>query len=124
MKSYNLVLIEKLRKYLLCHQTNLISMKILQVKKYYHQINKKIIEQATFTYSPLGKAFEKQIKAIEDQREKQIKAIKNRGQVTKILKYAYDDKDIPLIAKQNEIFNELLDERLDEITKLDKKRQP
>ena len=28
-----------------------------------------IIEQATFTYSPLGKAFEKQIKTIEDQGE-------------------------------------------------------
>ena len=26
-----------------------------------------IIEQANFTYSPLGKAFEKQIKTIEDQ---------------------------------------------------------
>ena len=34
-----------------------------------------IIEQARFTYSPLGKAFEKQIKTIEDQEEKQIKAI-------------------------------------------------
>ena len=34
-----------------------------------------IIEQAKFTYSPLGKSFEKQIKTIEDQREKQIKAI-------------------------------------------------
>ena len=32
-----------------------------------------IIEQAKFTYSPLGKAFEKQIKAIEDQGNKQIK---------------------------------------------------
>ena len=29
-----------------------------------------IIEQAKFTYSPLGKAFEKQIKTIEDQGEK------------------------------------------------------
>ena len=29
-----------------------------------------IIEQAKLTYSPLGKAFEKQIKAIEDQRKK------------------------------------------------------
>ena len=29
-----------------------------------------IIEQAKFTYSPLRKAFEKQIKTIEDQREK------------------------------------------------------
>ena len=36
-----------------------------------------IIEQAKFTYSPLGKAFEKQIKTIEDQGEKQIKAIRN-----------------------------------------------
>ena len=31
-----------------------------------------IIEQAKFTYSSLGKAFEKQIKTIEDQGEKQI----------------------------------------------------
>ena len=34
-----------------------------------------IIEQAKFTYSPLGKAFEKQIKTIKDQQDKQIKAI-------------------------------------------------
>ena len=34
-----------------------------------------IIEQARFTYSPLRKAFEKQIKTIENQGEKQIKAI-------------------------------------------------
>ena len=32
-----------------------------------------IIEQARFTYSPLGKAFEEQIKTIEDQEGKQIK---------------------------------------------------
>ena len=36
-----------------------------------------IIEQAKFTYSPLGKAFEKQIKTIQDQGEKQIKAIQD-----------------------------------------------
>ena len=36
-----------------------------------------IIEQAKSTYSPLGKAIEKQVKAIEDQGEKQIKAIQN-----------------------------------------------
>ena len=34
-----------------------------------------IIEQAKFTYSHLGKAFEKQIKAMEDQRKKQIDAL-------------------------------------------------
>ena len=34
-----------------------------------------IIEQAKFTYSPLGKAFEKQIKTIEVEGEKQVKAL-------------------------------------------------
>ena len=33
---------------------------------------KQIIEQAKFTYSPLGKAFEKQIKTIQDQGIKQV----------------------------------------------------
>ena len=80
-----------------------------------------IIEQAKFTYSPLGKAFEKQIKTIEDQGEKQIKAIQDQGQVKTIKKYAYDAEDTPLISKQKEIFNELADERLEKITDLDKK---
>ena len=35
-----------------------------------------IIEQARFNYSPLGKAFEKQAKTIEDQGQKQINALK------------------------------------------------
>ena len=43
-----------------------------------------IIEQAKFNYSPLGKAFEKQIKTIEEQGEKQIKPIQNQGQVKTI----------------------------------------
>ena len=36
-----------------------------------------IIEQAKFLYSPLGKAFEKQIKTIEDQGQKQVEALKD-----------------------------------------------
>ena len=36
----------------------------------------RIIEQARFTYSPLGKAFEKQIKTIEEQGKKQVEALK------------------------------------------------
>ena len=64
-----------------------------------------IIEQAKFTYSSLGKAFEKEIKINEDQGEKPIKAIQNQGQFTTITKYAYDDEDSPLISKQKEIFN-------------------
>ena len=59
-----------------------------------------IIEQAKFTYSPLGKAFEQQIKTIKDQGEKQIKAINEQGQVKTIKKYAYDDEDSPCVTKQ------------------------
>ena len=70
-----------------------------------------IIEQARFTYSPLGKAFEKQIKTIEDQGEKQIKTIQDQGQVKTIKKYDYDAEDIPFISKQKEIFNKLVDKR-------------
>ena len=44
-----------------------------------------IIEQAQFTYSPLGKAFEKQIKPIDDQGKKQVVALntlKSNNQLT------------------------------------------
>ena len=34
-----------------------------------------IIEQTKFTYSPLGKSFDKQIKTIEDQGEKHVDAL-------------------------------------------------
>ena len=37
---------------------------------------KQIIEQDKFTYSPLGKVFEKQTKTIEDQGEKLVDALK------------------------------------------------
>ena len=45
-----------------------------------------IIEQATCTYSPLGKAFEKQTKAIEDQEEKQIKTIQGKRPIKSVEK--------------------------------------
>ena len=41
--------------------------------------NQQTIEQAKFTYSLLGRTFEKQIKTFEDQGEKQIKAIPDQG---------------------------------------------
>ena len=43
---------------------------------------KRIIEQAKFTYSPLGKAFEKRIKTIENQAEKQIIALEKAWKTT------------------------------------------
>ena len=45
-----------------------------------------LIEQGKFTYSPLGKAFEKQTKTIKDQGEKQVKAIQNNKNNWLILK--------------------------------------
>ena len=57
---------------------------------------KQILEQASFTYSPLTKAFEKQIKTIEDEGEKQIKAINNnKKQLTNI------SEDYEAKAKKN-----------------------
>ena len=38
-----------------------------------------MIEKGKFTYSPLGKALEKQIKTIESQGKKQIKATEDHG---------------------------------------------
>ena len=46
-----------------------------------------IIEQTKFTDSPLGKAFEKQMKTIKDQGEKQIKSLQDQGQLKTIKKY-------------------------------------
>ena len=80
-----------------------------------------IIEQAKFIYSVLRKAFEKQIKTIEYQGEKQIKAIQDRGHAKSIKNYDCDDEYSLLISKQKEIFIELPDERLNEITNLDEK---
>ena len=54
-----------------------------------------IIEQARFTYSPLGKAFEKQIKTIEDQGQKQVKALNTLKpkEQTKAITYKSNDDD-------------------------------
>ena len=55
----------------------MISINVLQAKKYYYLIKvSRIIEQAKFTYSPVAKAFEKQIKIIEDKGIKQAEALK------------------------------------------------
>ena len=79
-----------------------------KINKYEHLTGEEIlpsnheqmVEQAKFTYAPLEKAFEKEVKTIEDQGGKQIKAIQNQAQVKTIKKYTNDDKDSPLISKQ------------------------
>ena len=77
-----------------------------------------IIEQARFTYSPLGKAFEKQIKTIEDQGKKQVDALESLKpkEQTKAITYKSDDDDNTPISK--EIDDEISEERMDEILKM------
>ena len=55
-----------------------------------------IIQQAKFPYSPLGKAFEKQIKTIEDQGKKQVKAIQDK----QLVNNNNDYKDKLLLSKE------------------------
>ena len=77
---------------------------------------KRVIEQAKFVYSPLGKAFKKQKqKTIEKQREKEIKAIEEYG---KQLIKSSGEKDSLELLKQKEIFDELVNERMFKINKL------
>ena len=78
-----------------------------------------IIEQAKFTYSPLGKAFQKQTKAIEDQGEKQIKSIQDKDFSKSIEKAKFDSDDDLAILRQKELYNELTEEKKTEIKYLD-----
>ena len=102
MKSCNMTLIEKQQKYLLYHQENFINMSNLLVKIYFHLINNK------FTYSPLGKAFDKQIKIIEDQGKKQVDALEKlkSKEETKPIKDTPNNH-----SKAATIFNELINKR-------------
>ena len=75
----------------------------------------RIIEQAKFTYSPLGKKFEKQMKTIEDQGIKKVEALKalkpEENQELETTKRLFPEK-----IKNNEIKNEM-----DEIKKREEK---
>ena len=74
---------------------------------------RQIIEQAKFTYSPLGKAFQKQTKTIKDQGIKQVKAIQDNTQLVNINDDDYKDK--LLLSKEREIFKDIYNKRLDKI---------
>ena len=65
----------------------------------------RIIEQAKITYFPLGKAFEKQIKTIEDQGEKQIKSLEEHGK--HLVKYT-DKKRLSHIQNKKKFLKNLL----------------
>ena len=81
-----------------------------------------IIEQTKFTYSPLGKAFEKQIKAIEDQGQKQIDALeKLKDQNKQLVNDNDDDEDKLLHPKERKLFQNIYKKRLDKTEELTKK---
>ena len=72
-----------------------------------------IIQQAKFNYSPLGKAIEKQIKAIKDQEEKQVVALESLKVPDKKLPPIKDF--IPMENLNPEIINEI--KKIEEIEK-------
>ena len=72
-----------------------------------------------FTYSPLGKAFEKQTKTIEDPGKKQVKAIQDYKQLVNIDNDDY--KDTLLLSKEREIFKDIYNKRLDKLEELNNK---
>ena len=80
-----------------------------------------IIEQTKFTYSSLGKAFEKQMETIEDQGEKEIDALKDLKDQNKQVHNISDYKDDLLRSKEREIFKNIYSKRLDKIEELTKK---
>ena len=80
---------------------------------------KQIIEQAKFTYYPLGKAFKRQVKTIKDQGENQVNALKDlKDNKEKQIHNAYVYENKLLISKETEIFKNIYNERLDEIEEL------
>ena len=74
---------------------------------------RQIIEEAKFTYSPLGKAFEKQTKTIEDQGKKQIVTLESLKDSDKKLPPIKDFETIEILNP--EIINEI--KRTEEIEK-------
>ena len=72
-----------------------------------------IIQQAKFTYSPLGEALDKQRKTIEDQGEKQVDALESLKDSNKKLPPIKDF--IPMENLNPEIINEI--KRIEEIEK-------
>ena len=62
----------------------------------------RLLEQDKFSYSPLGKAFEKQIKTTEDQGKKKLKLSAEYGQKTKLVRGIFP-KDLENYDNKNEL---------------------
>ena len=113
MKNYNMILTEKQQKYHLLSSGKIDKYEYLTGEEILPFNQRQIIEQGKFTYSPLGKAFEKQTKTIEEQGRKQIDGITNQTERLAALTNKDYHKD-----NYKEIFEELIKERFDEIKEL------
>ena len=75
MKNYHTILREKQQKCQHYRQVKIDKYEYLTGEEILPSDQSRITEQEKFTYSPLVKAFEKQVKAIEEQGKKQIEAL-------------------------------------------------
>ena len=121
MKNYSMILIEKRLK------SALLSGKIhkyeyLTGEDILPSNQQQVIEQTKFTYSPLGKTFEKEVKTIEDKGQKQIDALENLKVQNKQLVNVDDDYEDKLLhSKEREIYRNIYNKRLDKIEELTEK---
>ena len=115
MKNWNMELTEKQQKYQHYHPEKLIN-RIFYRRKILLSDQRRIKQQAKFANSPLGKAFEKQTKTIEQQGKKQVEPLedlkpdKNKDETKSV------EELFPKRMRTNEINNEL-----DEIKKWEEK---
>ena len=73
---------------------------------------RRVMEQTKFNYSPLERAFEKQIKTIEDQGEKPMKTLKEHGKKLVESNELFNiDRDSLPFDEQRKIFNRLVKEK-------------
>ena len=112
---------EKLRYYINREAAKISALSPGKIHKYQYLTGEdilpfnqqQIIEQARFTYTSLGKAFEKQIKTIDDQGKKQVQALntlKSNNQLT-------TEDVIP----KNALNNDEAKKELDKIKPIEKK---
>ena len=85
-------------------------------------IQRQIIEQAKFTYSPLRKTLEKQTQTIEDKGKKQIKAIEDHEEQLAVSNTLIKKNDCntenELFLKKKKLFHKFVAERNNKINSL------
>ena len=124
MKNYNTILNKKLKNIFRSCKNQLSSRKIdryeyLTGEEILPSNQKQIKEKVKLNCSALGKAFEKQIKTIKDQGKKQVNISNTlKPKELKAIEDKSDHNEKHLKCK--EVFNELYNERMNEIYSISK----